>query len=93
MTEPIINFEEKKRPIWLLDRKTAFFMINSIQKGTCGGGWYYEECPKCGASYLEDIGHKCTDTIRIKCDMPPLEEPEIQSNLIKFRKRGESDDR
>ena len=86
----LISFEENKKPIWLLDRKTAFHMINTCQKDKSSFvyQWNFEECPKCGASYIADFGHKCSDTLRIKCDgyVSDIEEKAEKSNMVDFIK-------
>lgn len=64
----IINFQDSKKSIWLLDRITAVHICEMADKVENGHRWYFEECPICGGQYLEKFGHRCEDTLRIKCE-------------------------
>ncbi len=63
----IIDFEAKKRSIWLLDKNTALQLIEEAEHVKDGHRWVFNECPECGADYLPELGHKCEDTLKIKC--------------------------
>lgn len=66
----IIDFVDHKRPIWLLDKKTAMYIINMATEVENGHRFYFEECPYCGGQYIAKLGHRCEDTLEIKCDVP-----------------------
>lgn len=70
--EKVVSFdkwkEKSEKPIWLLDRKTAIYMVNMASEVENGYRWYFEECPICGGQYISKLGHRCEDTLEIICD-------------------------
>ena len=67
--------------IWKLDLTTARYIADDMLQNKDhldGLSFTLEECPKCGASYIEKLGHDCTNTIDLDTDTV-TEEDEVTS--------------
>jgi uncharacterized OB-fold protein len=53
--------------IWKMDRNMARYILHDIyyNGGVRDKRYCYEECPKCGASYIPSEGHDCNDVIEL----------------------------
>lgn len=66
-----MSYKKKKPGIWKIDSRMAEWMAENINNNEIveRGGFYYDECPKCGASYIKDLGHECFDYLNIEAQV------------------------
>ena len=50
-----------------MDLRTAEYIVDAAQVDDSVFPVEFEECEKCGAMYLEELGHDCDNVIELPC--------------------------
>ena len=51
--------------IWKMDRDTTNHIIKHVK---VGDKIPLENCEKCGADYIKELGHRCDNVIELECE-------------------------
>ena len=63
-----MSYKSKKPGIWKMDCRMIDWITTHKDEIVKNGGFAYDECPKCGASYIKRLGHICFDYLNIETE-------------------------
>ena len=66
-----------------MDLKTAEYIVDKVQNDPSVFPVEFQECPLCGAQYIEELGHDCNNVIELTWHEYEEGETEIGVAVVK----------